>query len=101
MDNLFIELTNNINNHDNIIIMTHKHPDLDGMSSAFCLYEIIKKQNRKVCVTIPTEIVNNSLSKGLEYLNKNNVNIELISDREIKNIKKEKTLLIILDTQKK
>ena len=70
MDYLFEKITENIRNHDNTIIMTHRHPDLDGMSSAVCLYEVIKSFKKEVYVVVPTEIVNNSLEKGLDYLRK-------------------------------
>ena len=100
MNYLFQKLTENIKNHTNIIIMTHKNPDLDGMSSAICLYEIIKKLKKNVCIITPSKITNNSLLKGINYLKQEKIEINYISN--IKNIKKanNETLLIILDTQK-
>ena len=99
MDYLFEKITENIRNHDNTIIMTHRHPDLDGMSSAVCLYEVIKSFKKEVYVVVPTEIVNNSLKKGLDYLRKK-IDIAFITYPDVLEVISDKTLLIVLDTQK-
>ena len=99
MDYLFEKLTENIKNHSNVIIMTHRHPDLDGMSSAICLYELVRSFEKEVYVVVPTEIINNSLEKGLEYL-KGKVNISFITYPDILSVINDDTLLIVLDTQK-
>ena len=47
MRELFEILNENIKKHDEIIIMTHARPDLDGMGSALALFKIIKLMDKK------------------------------------------------------
>ena len=41
MEEIFNSLTQFIKDHNNILIMTHKNPDFDGMGSAIGLQQII------------------------------------------------------------
>lgn len=97
---MFKNLTKLIKNHDDIIIMTHKNPDLDGLSSAICLYQIIKSFDKKAYIYMPTGLLNKSITKMFNYLEKNKLEIEVINSFNYKNKITSNTLLIILDVNK-
>ncbi len=99
MEYLFQKLTENIKNHSNIVLMTHKHPDLDGMGSAIALSKIIKSMKKDCYIVFPQEQVNMSLEKGIEALKDNNININFRKYEEIISLISDETLLIVLDTQ--
>ena len=99
MEYLFQKLTENIKNHSNIVLMTHKHPDLDGMGSAIALSKIIKSMKKDCYIVFPKEQVNMSLEKGIEALKDNNIEINFRKYEEILTLINDETLLIILDTQ--
>ena len=100
MDYLFKKLTENIKNHDNVVIMTHKHPDLDGMGSAIALSKIAESFKKTCYVVFPIEQVNSSLEKGLNLLKKNEIVVNFKKYKEILEVINDNTLLIVLDTQK-
>lgn len=91
--NKFIQLKKIIKKYKNILIMTHKNPDLDGFSSCLAMQDILTKFN------IDSEV----------YLNETNLDITIIKTLEIlkKNYKfaydmsKKYDLLIIIDVNKK
>jgi len=64
MDYLFKQLTQNIKSHSNVVIMTHKHPDLDGMGSAIALYKIVESFKKDCVIVYPDEKVTVSLEKA-------------------------------------
>ncbi len=99
MDYLFEKLTQNIKSHSNIVLMTHKHPDLDGMGSAIALSKIIKSMKKDCYIVFPTEQVNVSLEKGIKALEENNITINFRKYEEILELIDDNTLLIVLDTQ--
>ena len=100
MDYLFNKLTECIKSSNKVVIMTHKHPDLDGMGSSICLQNIIKTLKKESVIVFPEEKLNKSLNKGLNILKENNINIDFIKEKALE-VKKEGNLLIILDTHKK
>ncbi len=100
MDYLFKKLTENIKSHSNIVIMTHKHPDLDGMGSAIALAKIVESFKKDCFVVFPDEKVNFSLEKAVKLLEENNIHINFKKYREVLEVINENTLLIVLDTQK-
>lgn len=100
MDYLFKKLTENIKSHSNIVIMTHKHPDLDGMGSAIALAKIIESFKKDCYVVFPEEKVTVSLEKGINLLSQNNIEVNFKTYPEILEVVNENTLLIVLDTQK-
>ena len=99
MKELFKQLDENINSHDEIVIMTHARSELDGMGSAICLSEIVSFKGKKCCIVKPYEKINRSLKKAFKYLESNNIEIKFKSEEEILNDNGNK-LLIIVDTQK-
>lgn len=100
MRELFENLNENIKKHDEVIIMTHSRPDLDGMGSALALYKIIESMDRKCYIVSPLKKLYRSLDKAMKLLGDNGINFEFKDEKEIINSKHVKPLLIILDTQK-
>ena len=100
MRELFENLNENIKKHDEVIIMTHSRPDLDGMGSALALYKIIESMDRKCYIVSPLKKLYRSLDKAIKLLDDNGINFEFKDEKEIINSKHVKPLLIILDTQK-
>ena len=100
MRELFENLNENIKKHDEIIIMTHARPDLDGMGSALALFKIVKSMDRKCYIVSPLKKLYRSLDKAIKLLEDNDINFEFKKEEEILNSKYNKPLLIILDTQK-
>lgn len=100
MDYLFQKLTENIKSHSNVILMTHKHPDLDGMGSAIGLYKIIKELKKECYVVKPTSKIDFSLEKAFQLIESNNMNIKFMEYPNLLNIVDDNSLLIVLDVQK-
>lgn len=95
---MFNKLTESIKNHDNIIIMTHKKPDLDGMGSSIGLYKIINALKKDCFIVKPYDKITVSLEKGISFLMEKGVFIDFKYEDEV--IITDNTLLIVLDTQK-
>ena len=100
MEYLFEKLTQNIKSHDNIILMTHKRPDLDGMGSCIALSKIIESMKKEVYIVYPKEQVNVSLEKGIKAITNQKIKINFLTVDEIEEKINDNTLLIVLDTQK-
>lgn len=100
MRELFENLNENVKKHDEIIIMTHARPDLDGMGSALALFKIVKSMDKKCYIVSPLKKLYRSLDKAIKLLEDNDINFEFKEEEEIINSKHNKPLLIILDTQK-
>ena len=52
MEQIFNSLTQLIKEYNNILIMTHKNPDFDGMGAAFGLQQIINSFNKTSYICI-------------------------------------------------
>ena len=100
MRELFEILNENIKKHDEIIIMTHSRPDLDGMGSSLSLYKIVLSMGKKCYIVSPQKKLYRSLDKGLKLLSDNKITFNFKDEEDILNRKFNKPLLIILDTQK-
>ena len=100
MDYMFDKLTEAIKTHSNVLIMSHKKPDLDGMGSSIGLYKIVEMFKKPCYIIKPYEAVNVSLTKGLDLLDTKKVFIDYKHDNELEDIINEDTLLVVLDTQK-
>ncbi len=100
MDYLFKKLTENIKSHFNVVIMTHKHPDLDGMGSAIALSKIIQSFKKDCFVIYPDDKATISVEKTVDLLKENNIEVNFKTYSEVLNFINENTLLIVLDTQK-
>ena len=100
MRDVFEKINENIKKHDEIIIMTHARPDLDGMGSALVLYKIVKSMNKPCYIVSPKEKLYRSLDKAMNLLYKNDIKFNLESSDEIINNKFSNPLLFVLDTQK-
>lgn len=100
MRELFEILNKNIKKHDEVIIMTHARPDLDGMGSSLALYKIILSMGKKCFIVSPKKKLYRSLDKAIKLLSENNIVFNFKSEEDILNSKFNKPLLIVLDTQK-
>lgn len=98
MEQIFKKLTELIKNNDQIIIMTHHHPDFDGMGSALALQQIINKFNKKSYIVKNSKDTDNALNKAYKYMIEKNINHNFINKTEV--LKTNNNLIIILDTQK-
>jgi len=98
MDQIFKTLTELIKKYDNILLMTHKNPDLDGMGSAIALQQIIHSFNKQSFIIKNKKESNQSLIKVYEHLKNKNIHHQYINKKDIKI--SDDTLLIILDTHK-
>ena len=100
MRELFEKISENIKKYDEIIIMTHARPDLDGMGSALALYKIVESMKKKCYIVSPKEKLYRSLEKAMKMLNDNDIKFEFRSEKEVLKAKYKNPLLIVLDTQK-
>ncbi len=85
----------------NVFLMAHKHLDLDALGSCVGFYEILKNQRKSCYIIIDDKIHETGVAKVLQEL-EGVVNI--IHSSNIDNYlssKKNKNLLVILDTNKK
>ncbi len=97
MEQTFETLTKHIKSASNIIIMTHKYPDFDGLGAAFCLQAIINQFNIESCIVDARTNKNKALKKAFKLLNEYNIDFKAsLSNFDIN----DNTLLIILDTHK-
>lgn len=92
-------LTNEIKNSSNVIVMTHKHMDLDGFGSALGLYEVIKKYNHCVSIITNPKEQDPSIKRAIEKLDVNKYNF--ITEENLKDEISNNTLVLILDVHKK
>ena len=91
MTDFFKVLTDNIKNHDRIIIMTHDIPDLDGMGAAIAFHAILKKMGKENYIVAPKRLINSSLVKALDYYE------DTIFFKYENSINGENNLLVIFD----
>ena len=100
MRELFEILNENIKKHDEIIIMTHARPDLDGMGSALAFSKILTLMKKKNFIISSKEKLSRSLNKAIKLLSDNDINFEFKDENDINIDKLSKPLLVVLDTQK-
>ena len=96
MNDFFKKLTDEINKHNRIVLMTHGTPDLDGMGSAIAFSEILNKMDKECYIVAPKKLINKSLIKAINYLEENN---KIIPFKYEKTIDGNDDLLIIFDTE--
>lgn len=101
MDEIYNKLTEILKSNNSIIIMAHRNPDLDGMSSAVCLSTILNYFGKESYIYLPTEIKNNTVVKMFQKLTDNNININTINDTNYMKVLNNDTLLVILDVNNK
>ncbi len=100
MTDIFKSLTEYIKKYSTIYIMTHKNPDLDGLGSSICLYEIVTSF-KKECFIIDTgDSKNSSVQKMYDILRERKVEIKLKGEKEALKDLTDDTLLIIVDVHK-
>ena len=101
MEEIFNSLTQLIKDHNNILIMTHKNPDFDGMGSALGLQQVINSFKKESYICINNSELNNSLKKSYNLIKENNLYFNYVKKSNVDELIDENTLLIILDTHKK
>src|SRR5574344_80035 len=94
---IYQKITNIIKQYKKVVIMTHKNPDLDGLSSSICLYEIIKSLNIPVYLYKSLNITNASVIKMFKKLEEEDIVINSVNDNNYIQTIDSTTLLIILD----
>ena len=87
-----------IKQYDNIIIMTHKNPDLDGFASTLCMQQILSQQEKKSYIFLGDSKTDSSIEKTKQTIEKYDLSYTFIKQKEVK--EKENKLLIILDVNK-
>lgn len=94
MTEFFKKLDKEIKNHQNIIIMGHKNPDLDCIGASLGLYQAIKKE---CYIFKTTDKLNTSMKKAFQEIKKQTINF---IDKTNYKQKINNTLLIIVDLHK-
>lgn len=98
MQKEFNEIKKEILKHSSICIMSHQMPDLDAISSAVCMFQIVKNLNKDCYIYLDIDEENPSIERALDYLNKYEKTIYFTRTLNSQIINKD-TLLIIVDTQ--
>lgn len=83
-------------NSSQVIIMSHKRLDLDGLGSSLGLYYFVKSLGKRATLLIEEDSFEDGVKLSLQNIKKNNIDIEIKKYNQI-NIDKE-SLLIIVDT---
>ncbi len=94
MVDFFNELTENIQKHNKIILMTHGTPDLDGLGSAIAFSEFLRLMNKECYIVAPKNLINKGLNKAINFLQMNGVTIPFKHENSIDGTE---DLLIIFD----
>ncbi len=100
MKHIYEQITEQIENHDQFIILAHKSIDLDAYGSALGMYQIIKSYGKSAVIVMESRPKNRSIQKSMQLLKEKQMEIVYTTKDKI-NFPKEKTLVIILDTNKK
>lgn len=100
MDEMFKKLTQLIKEYENIVIITHKNPDFDGLSSSIALGQIINKFKKNAYVLINENDMNIPLLKAYKRLNKDSLNVKVITNDELNKKIDEKWLIVVIDVHK-
>ncbi len=95
MNNFFKKLDQEIEKHDNVIIIGHQNPDLDCIGSSLGLYNSIEKE---CYIFKTTDLLNDSMQKAFKELDTKT--IKFINKTNYKKVLKN-TLLIVTDLHKK
>lgn len=96
MTEFFKKLTQEIDNHSNIIIIGHKNPDLDCIAASLGLY---KTKNKECYIFKTLDKTNASAKKTFELLEQQN--IKFITKEDYKDKINSNTLLIAVDLHRK
>ena len=89
-------ITELIKKYDNIIIMTHKNPDLDGLASSIALYQIIKSFKKNACIFNTTDKITSQVQKMYETLEQKGIELTFITEKNYQEMMGENTLIIII-----
>lgn len=101
MEQIFRTLTQLIKKYDTILLMTHKSPDFDGISSALALQSVITSFKKESYIICNSRKKDKSLEKAYHYMDENTIDYKFLNKQSINKYINENTLLIILDTHKR
>lgn len=88
-----------ISNAENVIVLTHKNADLDGVGAAFGLFRICRIHNKPMSIAM--ESYDKTVLRVLEKMENNEeYNNFLIRQEEAMDLVKENTLVILVDTHR-
>ncbi len=99
MHKIHEQITKQIEQHDEVILLAHKSIDLDAFGSALCMYHIITSYGKKAVILMDDIQKNMSIQKSMQLLIEKGISIEYITKEKLDNTKN--SLVIILDTNKK
>lgn len=91
------ELDKEIKNSENIFIMGHKYLDLDAIGSAIGIYEYVKNFNKNATIVINDRRKESGVKKILDKIGEN---YKISNSKNIKNEINDKSLIIVVDTNK-
>lgn len=88
-----------INNAENIVVLTHKNADLDGVGAAFGLFRICRIHNKPMSIAMET--YDKTVSRIFDKLeNTEEYNNFVITNEEATDLINENTLVILVDTHR-
>ena len=88
-----------ISNAENVVVMTHKNADLDGVGAAFGLFRICRIHNKPMSIAMET--YDKTVSRILDKLeNTEEYNNFVLTQEKASEIITENTLIILVDTHR-
>ena len=88
-----------INNAENVVVLTHKNADLDGVGAAFGIFRICRIHNKPISIAMET--YDKTVSRILDKLeNTEEYSNFLITQEQAADLIKENTLVILVDTHR-
>lgn len=86
---------------DKVIIMGHKHPDMDAIGSAIGISKVAQMNEREGFIVFDNQASDSSVGKLIQEMrNKEDVSSRIISPDQALEMTTDKTLLVIVDTHK-
>ena len=86
-----------ISEASNVVIMAHKNLDLDSLGSSLGIFYICKSLGKNVFLLIEEETLEMGVSRSINELKRQKININIKTLNELKEVIDNKTLLIIVD----
>ena len=100
MKHIYEQITEQIETHNQFIILAHKSIDLDAFGSALCMYQIIESYGKSAVIVMGSRLKNSSIKKSMQLLKEKKINITYTTKEKV-TFSNKGTLVIILDTNKK
>ncbi|MCI8445925.1 MAG: hypothetical protein HFH31_00365 [Bacilli bacterium] len=100
MNDIFKALTEYLKKFSRVYIMTHKNPDLDGLGSAICLYEIASSFEKECYIIDTDDMQNSTVQKMYDVLKDKKIEFNMLKEKEAVSSLNDDTLLVIVDVHK-